>query len=146
MKVILLEEVKSLGKKFDVKNVPDGYARNFLFPKKIAKAATPESLKALAQAKAAWDKKERELKEKLEQTASALQRIVIEFPIRVGEKRKVFGSVTESEIKNSLVEKGFPDLKVELEKPVKTLGEHQVDVDLGRGVKTKIKIILREQF
>ncbi len=141
MKVILLENIKALGNKYDVKNVKDGYARNFLFPKGLAKIAANIEIKELEAQKAAQQKKEQEAKKQLESLAKELAGREFCFTIKTGEKDEVFGSVTKEDIKKSVSASVSNDnIEVNLEKPIKKLGEHQVEINLGGGIKTNIKI------
>ncbi len=148
MQVILLQDIKSLGKKFDVKEVKDGYARNFLIPKGLAKIATDAAVKELELKKAAQEKEEKETKDKLETLAEKLTDKEFQFAVKVGEKDEVFGSVNKNDIKALICAEIDADLRkriedkieINLERPIKTLGEHQVEIDLGKGVKTKIKL------
>lgn len=143
MKVILLADVKGLGKKFDVKTVKDGYARNFLIPKRLAKLADKKSLEELEFKKAIWEKEDRELRAKLEGIARFLALRTFRFVLKTGPKDAVFGSVTKDEVKKAVlaaIPADYQDIAVELERPIKTLGEHLVEIDLGKGVKTRIKI------
>ncbi len=137
MKVILLEDIKDLGKKFDVKNIKDGYARNFLLPRNLAKIATNKAIKELEAKKAAWQKQEEGEKSKIEALAKNLAEQKFEFSLKTGDKGEVFGSVNKDDIKNKL---SLPEVEVELERPIKKLGLHQVKISLGKGVEAEIKI------
>lgn len=145
MKVILSEDIKRLGKKFEVKEVKSGYARNFLIPKNLAVAATETSLRIISQQKAIWERQEKELIKQFKETANKLKDLVLDFPLKVGESGQVFGSVSASEIKKALENLGYQNFELVLEKPIKELGEYSVEVDLGQGIKTKIKIKVHSQ-
>lgn len=144
MKIILLENIMGLGQKYDIKNVSDGYARNFLVPRGLAKPADEKLLKEISVQKAAHEKKELELKIKLENLAKKLTDQEFHFKVKTGKKGEVFGSVGKdaivSEIRKKYGEAEFSDIEINLEKPLKTLGDNLTEIDLGRGVKTKIKI------
>lgn len=149
MKIVLLQNIKGLGNKYDIKNVADGYARNFLIPKGLAKIATEKTIKEIEIQKAAWQKQEQEIKNKLEILAKDLANREFKFALKTGKKGEVYGSVTKDDIKTRIYTDVNTDLhgyleniEVSLEKPIKTLGEHQVEIDLSRGVKTKIKLII----
>ena len=151
MKVILVQDIKNLGKKFNIKDVSDGYARNFLIPKGLVRSANEKNLKELEALKATVAKKEEKLKTQLSKLKKEIEKIEIEFKVAVGEKQQMFASVDESDIKEKIIEKfssieQFKEplnyLKVILEKPIKKLGEHQVEINLGMGVKTKVKIVI----
>ena len=145
MKVILLEDIKKLGKRFDVKELKEGYARNFLLPKGLIKIATSQSLDELTKQKSVWEEKEKTLIEKLQKNAEELKKIKLEFSAKTGEKKELFGSVSENEIKKALFEKGFSGIEVEIEKPIKALGEHPVKIKFGKGIEAEIKITVRSQ-
>jgi len=149
MKIILLQDIKGLARKFDIKEVKDGYARNFLFPKGLAKIATEQAIKELEAQKAAWSKEEEGMKNKLETLAKDLANQEFRFTLKTGKKGEVFGSVAKSDVKtqiytdvNTDLHRYLQNLEIDLEKPIKTLGEHSIEVDLGRGVKTTIKVII----
>lgn len=139
MQIVLLHDIKGLGRKMDIKNVSNGYARNFLIPQKLAEPATEEALHR----KEEGQKREEQLLNELKETAKKIETVTLEFPMTTSEKGGVFGSVTSEDIKLGLKEKGFKDFKVVLEKPLKHLGEHTAEVDMGYGIKGKIKVILR---
>jgi large subunit ribosomal protein L9 len=136
MKVIISEEVK------DVKN---GYARNFLLPKNLAKIATAENLKILSRKKVERERQEKELLETLKKTAKQLSNLSLDFSLKTGDKGEVFGSISASEIKKTLEKLGYRDFELILEKPLKELGEHLIVVDFGRGIKVEIKIKVHSQ-
>jgi large subunit ribosomal protein L9 len=146
MKVILLQDIKRLGNKFDVKNVANGYAKNFLIPKNLAQPATEANLKILFRQKAEQKRQEKELIEKFKKTANQLKDLVLDFSLKVGENGQVFGSVSASEIKKALKNLGYQNFELLLEKPIKELGEYLVEIDLGKGIKSKIKIEVHSQF
>ncbi|MDP3015122.1 MAG: 50S ribosomal protein L9 [bacterium] len=142
MKIILLQDIKGFGKKFDVKNVANGYARNFLIPKGLAKIATDIAVKKLETQKAGQEKEEQEAKIELEKIAKNLENQELEFTVKTGEKGEVFGSVSKNDIKTRITANIDKDVEVNLERPIKTLGEHQVEIDLGKGVKIKVNVIV----
>lgn len=147
MKVILLQNIKSLGNKYDIKNVSDGYARNFLFPKKLAEIAAEQKIKELIIQKENRGKKEQETKIKLEAIAKDLSNKKFQFTIKTGEKGEVFGSINKDDIKTQIfantdakTHKILKDIEVNLERPIKILGERQVEINLGNGIKMNIII------
>ncbi len=137
MKIILLENVKNLGNKYDVKEIKNGYARNFLIPRKLAKIASKNAIKELEFQKAKQQLQEKEFKTTSEELVERLKNKKFEFNLKIGEKKEVFGSVNKEEIKKSLAEKGI-EAEVLLDKPLKILGEHQIKINLKNGVKTTI--------
>ncbi|MBI3638554.1 50S ribosomal protein L9 [Candidatus Wolfebacteria bacterium] len=151
MKVILTQKIPGLGNKYDIKNVSDGYARNFLIPRGLAKIATEQSIKELETKRASYEKEEAEIKNKLEALAGDLAGREFNFAVKTGKKGEVFGSVSKDDIKSRIHAdidadlRGFideGDIEINLERPIKTLGEQEVDVDLSRGAKTKIKVLI----
>lgn len=142
MKVILLNNVKALGKKGDVVNVSDGYANNFLLKNKLAVPASSGNLNINAQEKAMQAKKIKEETLSAEQTARKLKDIVVVVKTKVGENGKAFGSISSKEIAEELVKMGYDidKKKIELDSPIKTVGEYAVPVRLYKGVMGKINL------
>jgi len=136
MKVILSGEIK------EVKN---GYARNFLLPRKLAKIATSKNLQIFNQQKIEAEKQEKELIEKLKETAARLKDINLDFLLKIGDDGQFFGSVSVSEIKKALEDLDYQNLEIILERPIKELGEYPIEINLGKGIKTKIKITVHSQ-
>ncbi len=145
MKVILLKDIKGLGRKLEVKEVKDGYGRNFLMARGLAEAATKDALNKLEHQKKIWEAEYEKLVEELKIGAKKLEETELNFKMKVGEKGEAFGSVSRKDIETELARHGYKDLKIELEKSIKTLGEHFVPIDLGEGVKTKIKIVTQPE-
>jgi len=152
MKIILLSNIKGLGNKSDVKMVSDGYARNFLIPKNLAKPVSPKNLKELEAQKIISAKKEEKIKAQFNQIKKEIEEIEVEFKVEVGNKQEMFASINESDIKNKIMENLGADsqfseflnhLKIILEKPIKKLGEYQIKIDLSRGVTANLKIIVK---
>jgi len=148
MQVILLQDIKNLGKKFDVRNVSDGYARNFLLPKKLAEIATEEAIKKLEKKKAAEEKKLRELKILTEELAEKLSGQEFHFYPQITKKGELFGSIKKEDIKKAIKDK-FEEVKklnleVELERPLKEAREYEIAIHLGHGIKTKIRVIINK--
>lgn len=148
MKVILLEDIKGIGNKYDVKDVSDGYARNFLLPKKMVKPATPQALKELEQLKAQMGKEDAEFKKHLSELARKISDSYLEFQLKTDEKGSVFGSITKEMILRAMREHGWlgkERIDISLEHPIKEFGEHKVSVDLKKGIKAELKIIVQPQ-
>jgi len=147
MKVILLKDVENLGKKYEIKEVAEGYARNFLFPKKLAKPATEANLKWLEKKlKKLEEKAEEELK-KVQNLASEIDGLEIVIPVKVGEDGQLFESITSQKILEKLKEEGFELKKkqIVLEKPIKELGEFPVKVKFPHNLEAEIKVIVVEE-
>lgn len=137
MRVILLKDVRGLGRKFEIKEVPDGHARNFLIPKGLARLATGEALSL----KEAHDDHRDAAMRKLKTIADSINKLELKFEV-AGNDKSVFGSVSREEIELELKRKGFPDVKVELGKSLKTIGPNVLNVDVGQRVKAKLKVVI----
>lgn len=147
MKVILLKDVEKLGKKGEVKNVADGYARNFLIPNKMAVLASKSTLIKLEEEnKIAAEKAEEELK-LYQEIASQIDGLELEIPAKVVEEGKLFGKITAAKIAKALEEKSFAIKKeqIKLEEPIKEIGEYEAAVEFPHNLETKIKIIVTEE-
>ncbi|NLB90951.1 MAG: 50S ribosomal protein L9 [Clostridiales bacterium] len=137
MKVLLLQDVKGTGKKDQIVNVSDGYAKNFLFPKGIAVEATPGTIKGIEKKKEAEEKKEQEKRAAAQKVAEGLKEKTIELKMKAGEKGRLYGSVTTQEIADAL-EKQYntkvDKRKIEVKDSIRQLGEFQVTIGLYQGV------------
>lgn len=147
MKVILNEDVKKLGKKNEIVNVSDGYARNFLFPKNLAKEATPGNLKEVELAKKREaDKKEQELQEARE-LADKLKNKTIHLSSKVGGNGKLFGSITNKEIAEALQSQfsvSIDKRKIELDEHIKALGSYEITIKLHPKVNAVMLVQVKE--
>ncbi len=142
MKVILLQDVKGTGKKNDIIEVSDGYARNCLFKKKLAKEATSTEINALnGQRKAEEFHKAEEVK-RLKELAASMKGKEIECFVKCGENGKVFGSITSKEIADKLAENGFEidKKKIILKDAIKNVGIYPVEIKLLPDVSAKINV------
>ena len=143
MKVILKQDIKGVGKKDQVINASDGYARNFLFPKKLAVEANGTNmseLKAMENSKAFKKSQEKEEAIKI---ADKLSKIQLKVPVKAGENGKIFGGVSAKEISELLKENYKIEIdkkKIELKEAIKTLGVQTVTIKLFEGVTGKLKI------
>lgn len=137
--------MKGVGKKFEVKEVSDGYAKNVLIPKGLAKIATPQEIQKLNEQKATWEKNAAEQKARFLQIKEDLRTKELSFPVKTGSKDEVFGSVGADAIKVALREQGIGVEKINLPKPLKALGRFEVEVILGMGVSAKVAVILLRQ-
>ena len=147
MKVILLKDVDGVGKKHEVKDVKDGYARNFLFKKNLAKPATKEALIWLETQKEIEAKKAEEELKKTHDRASNIDGQEIIIPVKVGEENQLFESITVQKIIEKLKEAGF-DIKknqIDLPEPIKELGEYPVKIKLEHNLETEIKVIVTQK-
>jgi len=142
MRVIFLKDVEKLGKKFEVKEVKDGYARNFLIPQGLVKPATKEVLEWLEVQKEIQEKKAEEDLKKAQGLASSLDDVEVTIPVKVGETDQLFESVTTQKISEKLKEMGF-DIKknqIELQEPIKELGEFPVKIKLEHNLEVEIRV------
>ncbi|MBZ9573048.1 50S ribosomal protein L9 [Patescibacteria group bacterium] len=147
MKVILLKDVEKLGKKYEIKTVKAGYARNFLIPRGLAKIADEKILE--------WAKKQRELEEKkaeeelkkIGDLVSEIDGLEVEIPVKVGEKEQLFEKVTEQKIAVKLKELGY-DIKkdqIEMSQEIKELGEFEMKIRFEHNLEAQIKVIVVEE-
>jgi large subunit ribosomal protein L9 len=147
MKVIILQDVENLGKKYEVKEVASGYARNFLIPKGLIKEATRANLKWLETQKEIEAKKAEEELKQIQEFASSIDGQEIVMPVKVGEEGQLFESVTPQKISEKLKESGF-DIKknqIELLDPIKEPGEFPIKVKFGHNLEAEIRIIIVEE-
>lgn len=143
MKVILLDNIKGVGKKDEVINASDGYARNFLFPKKLAVEANAENMSKLNNKKDANQYKKDMEKKAAEELAQKLKGIMLKIKVKAGENGKIFGGVTAKEISENLKGQYGFDIdkkKIDIKEAIKTLGSFQVNVKLYEGVNGTLKI------
>jgi len=147
MRIILLQDVENLGKKYDVKEVASGYARNFLIPKGLAKIATKESLKWLENQKEIEVKKAEEELKKVQEIATNIDGQEIIISVKVGEEGQLFESITSQKIYEKLKELGFEIKKsqIDLTEPIKELGEYPVKIKFEHNLEAEIKIIVVEE-
>ncbi|HXI28891.1 MAG TPA: 50S ribosomal protein L9 [Vicinamibacterales bacterium] len=142
MEVILREHVDNLGRRGEIVKVADGYARNYLLPRKLALLATEGNKRQIERERVKFEAKELEEKNVAEAVADRLKNVEIEIARKVGETEALYGSVTSGDIADALVAKGF-DLdkrKLQLPDPIKKLGEFDVPVKLHRDVTTNVKV------
>lgn len=142
MKVILIDEVRGLGGRGDLVNVRDGYARNYLLPKQLAREATPGNLKAAETERKKWAALTNQEKAAAQKLADELKGVTVVVRKRVGETGTLFGSVTSNDIADALAGRGFEidKRRIELTHPIKTLGSQQVEIRLHREVDAEITI------
>lgn len=144
MKVIILEDIEGVGKKYEIKEVKNGYARNFLFPKKIARAATKQALKWLADQKEVIEKEAEEDLKKAQALASGLDGLELNIAVKVGDEGQLFESINSQKIVETLKEMGFEVKKsqVKLESPIKELGEFPINISLDHNLEAEVKAII----
>jgi large subunit ribosomal protein L9 len=143
MKVVFLENVPNVAKAGDVKEVADGYGRNYLLPKKLAIVSQPgamDQVKSLIQAKAET--------EKMKKLAAEIDGKEVTFKVKMGAKERMHGSITAANIATELqkvIDPAVDKRKIELEEPIKQLGSYDIAVKLGKGVEPKIKVNVIEK-
>lgn len=143
MQVILLQDIKNVGKKDQVINANDGYARNFLFPKKLAIEATKDNLLKLQAKK---DSKEHQKNLEIEankEIAKKIEAFILELKVKAGANGKTFGGITSKEISEELKKQTKIEIdkkKIILKETIKTIGRYSVDIKFGDGVNAKLTI------
>jgi len=147
MKVILLKDIENLGKKYEIKEVSDGYARNYLIPKKLAKVVNERNLKWLAKQREKEEKKAEEELKKIQEAASAIDGQEIVIPVKVGEEGQLYESVTIQKIYEKLREEGFEIKKnqIILPSPIRELGEFSVKIKFPHNLEAEIRVIVVEE-
>ena len=142
MEVILKEDVANLGHRGDVVKVADGYGRNYLLPRKLALQATETNKAVIEQMKAAAARRSAAEKAQAEQLVTKLEPVVLSFTRRAGEQGHLFGSVTSADIAAELTAQGFEvdRRKVQLDEPLKSLGEFTVPIRLHREVTARVQV------
>jgi large subunit ribosomal protein L9 len=145
MEVILKEDVNKLGQRGDVVKVADGYGRNFLLPKKLAMEATAANKVVIDQMKQSAVRRSAKEKSEAELLVTQLNQVELVFERKVGENDHLFGSVTASEIAHALEGKGFTidRRKLQLEEPLRQLGEFHVPIKLHREVTAHVKVTVK---
>lgn len=144
MKVILIEDVPSLGKKYELKAVKDGYARNFLIPKNLVKPATKENMNWLTKQKQAVEVTAIEDLKETQELASRLDGAELNISVKIGDDAQLFESITITRIAEKLKEAGFEVRKnqIGLEKPIKELGEFPIKINLDHNLEAEIVAII----
>ncbi|MCL4405070.1 MAG: 50S ribosomal protein L9 [Patescibacteria group bacterium] len=148
MKVILQQDLRGLGRKNDVKDVPEGYARNFLIPRGIAKFADQTALNEL---KTKAEEHSRHLdaeRIKLQDLVALTEKTPLVFKLRVGENNEIFGSVTAKDVKAEMAA-AYPgldqkDFEIKIGRPIKALGVHDIPISLEEGIEGKIKVLVEK--
>ena len=148
MKVILLEDIKNIGKKGQIINAKDGYARNYLIPKKLAIEATEANIRNLEAEKRRKEEKEKELLQEARSLEEELMKKTIVIKAKTGEHGKLFGSITTKEISDVLEKEHkitIDKKKFDLEEPIKSVGEYKVRIKLHPQVNAELKVIVTEK-
>ncbi len=143
MKVILKADIKGVGKKDEVINASDGYARNFLFPKNLAVEANSENMSKLKAKQDSNAFKKSQEKEEAEKIADKLSKILLKMRVKAGENGKIFGGVSSKDIAENLDKQykiKIDKKKIDLKETIKTLGVFNIEIKLYEGVVGKLKI------
>jgi large subunit ribosomal protein L9 len=145
MKVILQKDVKNVGKVGDVVSVAAGYARNFLFPRKLAAVAMENSVKAWEHMKRVSEQKKKKAMAERKELLDKMKGVTLTFKLVAGETNKVFGAVTAHDISKELETKGFSvdrrDIQTE---PIKALGQHKVTISYGGDLSAEITVVVEK--
>ena len=148
MKVILQQDVRGQGKKGQLVEVSDGYARNFLLPKKLAVIATAENLNTMKQQEKARKAQEAAEKAEAEATAKKLEGLMVKIPAKAGEGGRLFGAVTAKEVSEALSAQhgiAIPKARLVLEDPIKACGGYQIKAKLGYEVVGTVNVMVVEE-
>jgi len=147
MRVILLKDVKGLGKKHEIKEVSDGYGRNFLLKQGMARVATKKDIAFSERKKKEEEERKQEEIRKMEETAAKINGYRLTMKMKIGEKRQLFEAVTAAKIAERLKEEGFEIKKeqVELKEQIKELGEFDIGLRFHDDIAAKIKLVIEEE-
>ncbi len=147
MKVILLQDIENVGKKYEVKEVKDGHARNFLIPQKLVKLANEKNLTWLESEKEVVEKQAEENLKEVQKMASDIDGIEVNIAVKVGPEGQLFESINNVKISEKLKSMGFDVKKsqINLEKPIKDLGEFPIKVNLDHNLEPEITVIISEE-
>jgi len=147
MEVILKEDVAKLGSAGDVVKVAEGYGRNFLLPRKLAIEASKANKTVIEQMKASAARKSATEKAGAEELAKKFDNVSLEFTRKVGEKDHLFGSVTSADLADALAKQGFEvdRRKIQLDEPLKSLGEYDVPIRLHKDVTARFKVVVKKE-
>ncbi len=148
MKVLLLKDVQSIGRTGEVKDVAEGYFRNYLAPRGLATAATDAALKRLSQQHEVEARRQARASTANQALAGRISQVQVTFRVKVGEQHRLYGAVTAADVAEKLQETlGQPIDKhhVELEEPIRHLGTYQVPVHLAKGVEPKVTVLVERE-
>lgn len=148
MKVVFLRDVVNVARAGEVKEVADGYGRNFLIPQNLAIPATPTALKKLEVSRLAQAHRKDRLESQIEVLARSLEGLSLSFKMRVGARGRLYGSVTSTKVVNEIKRLTGHEVdkhKVELEEPIRKLGNYQVPIRLGTKLTPKVKVVLERE-
>jgi large subunit ribosomal protein L9 len=145
MQVILKQDVEKIGRRGDVVEVSRGYVRNFLVPRGLAEVATPTKLEEVRRQMAEAEERDRRIAERASEVAETLNKSVITIEARTGEDERLFGSITAANIASAIEKVRGVHLdrrRIKLDEPIKSLGTHQVSVQVHGDIETSVKVIV----
>lgn len=145
MKVVFLKDVARVGRAGEVKEVADGYAKNFLFPKKLALSATPSSIKMAEAQLRKEDQEQQRHAEELVEVARQLEGLSLDFKMKVMEEGRLYGSIRDTQIAEELKRLTGIDIertRIELLEPIRQLGSYELTIRLSRDLATKVKVVV----
>lgn len=148
MKVIFLGDVRNVGKKYEIKEVSDGYARNFLLPNRLAEPATDAAVKKVQSMKAEHEREDREVIGRLQAIAAKIANTKLQFAVKTDASGAVFGSVNKESILKALRDHkiiGAERVDIDLKYPIKETGEYTVEIDLKKGIVAKLGVIVAKE-
>ena len=147
MRVILLQDIKDMGKKFELKDVKDGYARNFLIPKGLVKIADKKGLEWLETEKGKEEKQAEEELKGYQAIASQIDGLEVIIPVKIGDQGQMFEKIDPQNISDKLKEMGFSidKQKINLAEPIEELGEFPVKVKFEHNLESEITVIITEE-
>lgn len=148
MKVVLIQDVKDVGKAGQVKDVADGFARNYLFPRKLAVPATEAQLKKLAEQQAVKARQQAKAEQEARELGERIAETNLVFKVKVGEQQRLYGSITSGDIAEALskrVSKEIDKRRVEMHEPIKHLGTFKVPVRLAKDVVPQVTVIVEQE-
>ena len=144
MKIILLDDLPTLGRRGEVREVADGYARNYLLPRRLALVATDSNIKNLAQIRTQQESLSKKAKEDALGQARRIESLTLTFTRQASDEDRLFGSVNVSDLTQALEAEGVrvEKRRVSLEEPLKALGEYVIPIDLHPGVTAQLKVVV----
>ena len=147
MQIILQEDIEKLGTRGEVVDVAPGYARNYLLPRKLGIEASPANLKRLEKIRVTLSKRTATEKEAAQQQAALLGQATVKLTRKAGENDQLFGSVTAADLADALHAQGFEidKRRIQLDEPIKIVGERTVEIKLVHGVTTEFKVIVEKE-
>ncbi len=148
MKVVRRRDVMGLGKANEIKNVAEGYARNYLIPRGLAVIATEDTLRAAQREQQAQARKAERGRARAEQIAAQLQETPLHFTVKAGDSGRLYGSITSKDIADAIskrIEVSVEKRQLMLDQPIRELGVHLVDLRLDEGVKGQVRVVVEAE-